>query len=216
MGLGNEILRKLIERLFERLPDGIYGIISVVAGGIGMVIAYIFFPGYNFVERMISDLGAGPGGLFFNIGLIMSGILGIPFAISLNSSIKSAPIDKRLKKCAFIIAILSCVSLSLIGVFPAIEGNTLSLAFHGLFASISWICGLLYCTLYSVVILKNSDYSKFYAYLGFFVAGIFLLTLLTWIPVIEWFMLATFNVWILTISIRKVYHSRKAQKTIEL
>ena len=207
----SEIFRKIAERMFQRLPDGVYGIISVVAGGVGMVLAYIFFPGYNFVERMISDLGAGPGGFFFNIGLIISGILGFPFVLSLNKSIKSAQINERLKKFSYIIAILACASLSLIGCFPAIESNILLLALHGLCASTSWICGFLFCTLFSAVIIKNSDYSKFCAYLGFFVAGVFLLTLLTWIPVIEWFMLVSFYLWILTMAIRRMYIRKMTQ-----
>jgi hypothetical membrane protein len=207
----SELFRKVIISKFERIPDGMYGIISVIAGGVGMILAYLFFPGYNFVERMISDLGAGPGGLFFNVGLITSGILGFPFVLSLNKSIKSAPIDERLKKTGFIIAILSCVSLSLIGCFPAIESNILLLALHGLCASTSWICGFLFCTLFSAVIIKNPDYSRFCAYLGFFVASIFLLTLITWIPVIEWFMLISFYLWVLAMAIHKMYINKMTQ-----
>jgi hypothetical membrane protein len=68
---------------FFNKKGGICGLISIIIGICGDILAIIYFPGYNLLNNMVSDLGIGPGGIFFILGLIFSGILAIPHYVAL-------------------------------------------------------------------------------------------------------------------------------------
>ena len=159
---------------------------------------------------MISDLGAGPGALFFNGGLILSGIIGLPFAIYINLSLKTEDsFIEFFRKISMVVAIVSCISLSLIGCFPAVLGNDLLLGLHGISTATYWLCCFYNCVAYSIFILKVPNYPKNYAIFGFFVSGTFLLVLLTWLPITEWIMTISFNIWIFVLTYQALYISRE-------
>ena len=61
------------DTLFFKNYGSIFGILSVSVGVIGDLIALYLFPGYSIFSNMISELGVGPGGIFFNIGVFFSG-----------------------------------------------------------------------------------------------------------------------------------------------
>ena len=68
-----------MDQLLKIIPGGVFGIISVVIVLSGDIISIVLFPGgYSFFENMISELGGGPYGIFFNLGLVISGIVSIP------------------------------------------------------------------------------------------------------------------------------------------
>ncbi len=45
-------------------------------------------PGYRVGEQWVSDLGVGEGAIYFNSGVIVAGILAIPFAVSLGAVLR--------------------------------------------------------------------------------------------------------------------------------
>jgi hypothetical membrane protein len=171
---------------FGVLPGGFYGLLSVIIGLTGDFIAMLLYPGYNLIDNEISDLGTGPGGLFFNVGVILAGILAIPYIIALGKVLLNESENDRLLNDAIKLAIMSCVALSLIGVFPAYIDNLPSLILHGIFAAISFFCGGGYLLIFGYYILKTEVISNFFAYYGFITAALFGLFLVTWLPIIEW------------------------------
>ncbi|MHA1505798.1 MAG: DUF998 domain-containing protein [Candidatus Asgardarchaeia archaeon] len=106
----NDLIRKL----------SIFGILLpiVAFGSIGLAI--YTHPWFSFTRNALSDLGAiwVPDNYIFNLGLIATGLMGIPFFFALFYYF-DGPIGK-LGSIVFFIAILSLIS---IGLFP--EGTSM-------------------------------------------------------------------------------------------
>ena len=68
-----------IEKLNTVIPVSIFGLFSIFSGILGDIIAFVMFPEYNFMEMAVSALCLGPGGIFFNLGNIFSGIFALVF-----------------------------------------------------------------------------------------------------------------------------------------
>lgn len=199
-----EKYNSFIEKLYRFARGSVYGILSVAIGLLFNTIALLLSPNYNFLLDMISELGVGPGGFFFNLGLVLAGILAIPFFIYFGRVFRSDNNYDTLEKSAVIISIISCISFSLIGCFPAIQNNVI-LFFHVIFALINWICEILYLTLFSILILKNSKFSKLQAFHGFIGIGVILFNLFTWWPITEWAVTFIITSWILVNAIYMFY-----------
>jgi len=183
----------------ERTKDSIeksgpvFGFLSVTIALSAYITSIILFPGgYNFLKNMISELGVGPYGIIFNLGLILSGIVAIPYYFALLKTFDEPDINPSLKKSAIFFSLFSVSTFIFIGVFPAIEGNFLIFFAHGTFALLAMTSGALYLISFSLLMLKDNKYTKLQAYHGFFVASTYLLFLLTWIPITEW--IATFAI----------------------
>ncbi len=176
----------LSNRLFSKVAGGIYGLISSVIAGLGDILSLQFFPNYSIVNDMVSELGITSGGIFFNFGLIISGLIGLAFYYSLSKVFLKE--NRLIRKCALISSYLSCITFSLIGVFPAYQEKELilSLYLHGTFAALSWITGSMYCFFFSILMMRNKFYTNYLAYYGFFCSALFIILLLTWIPILEW------------------------------
>ena len=198
--------RKFIDKLLNIAPGGIYGILSLIARISGDLLAYLLFPGYSIFDNMVSDLGVGPGGIFFSLGLIISGIVCIPFYIALARSLKSDEINEKMIKVGLIFFYISDITYILLGFFPSIENNYIIYATHGILAVISWLTGIVYLILFSKLMLKNHKYSKFPAYSGFCLVGFMILFLSTWLPIFEWLMTFAFIIWLIIISSYMIYH----------
>ena len=196
---------KLIDKILEVIPGGIFGLLSVVSIILGELLAFLLFPGYNIFDNMISDLGVGKGGVFFNLGLLISGILIIPYYVHLAKSFQGENINENLRKYALLAAVISCITYALLGVFPAIEENIIIFYTHGILATISIACGLGYLLLYSILMYKAQNYSKVQAYHGFLVAAIYATFLMFWIPVVEWVLNLAILTWIIANSVYILY-----------
>ena len=163
--------------------------------------SFLLFPGYNIFDNMVSELGIGPGGLFFNVGLVLSGIVAIPFIIRLGTVFLGENVNNYLRKSAMIIAVTSSVSLSLIGCFPATPENAIVFIIHGTFAFICWIGGLIYVTIFSIMMFQAPNISKSWAFFGFGVAATFVLFLFTGLPITEWIVVFAICLWAIVNSI---------------
>ncbi len=199
-------MRKCIDKLLNVKPGGIFGLLSVVFIVLGELIAFLLFPGYSIFKNMISELGAGPGGIFFNLSVIISGIIIIPYYIHLGKSFSGENIKENLRKFAILVAVISCITYSFLGVFPSIESEAIIYITHGILAAISISSGLGYLILYSILMLKAQNFSKIQAYHGFIVAGFYTFFLLTWIPMVEWVLNIAILSWITANSIYMLYH----------
>jgi len=198
--------RKFIDKLLNIAPGGIYGILSLIARISGDLLAYLFFPGYSIFDNLVSELGVGPGGIFFSLGLIISGIVCIPFYITLARSLKGDEINEKMIRMGLIFFYISDITYILVAFFPSVEDNYLIYTAHGILAVISWLTGIVYLITFSKLMLKNSNYSKLTAYSGFCLVGFLTVFLFTWIPILEWIMTFAFIVWLMIISRYMIYH----------
>jgi hypothetical protein len=194
-----EKLNKSSSAVFKFIPGPIFGLASVIIGLGGDALALLLTPYYN-LDLMVSKLGVGPGGIFFNIGTILSGLFTVPFYIYLEIVLKREEINSKVLEGALGSALISCLFFILIGFFPSNNSNLLILYLHGVFSLFSFLSGLSYFLLFSYLLFNSSQFMKFHAYIGFFQVAIIILFLFTWNPISEWLMTFGLIIWIMTIS----------------
>lgn len=196
-----------LDKLLKIIPGGVFGIISVITVLTGDIISIFLFPGgYSFFENMISELGRGPYGIIFNLGLILSGIISIPYYFSLYRSFEEVNTNIILRKSAITFSAISIISYIFVGVFPSIEENYIIFVTHGIFAFLAFLSGILYLITFSILMLIDSKWSKLRSYHGFIAAGSYLLILLTWLPITEWIATIAIISWIIGNSLFMLYH----------
>ena len=191
--------------VLKKTLGGFFGIISVIIRLTGDFTAIMFTPNYNMVDDLISDLGVGPGAIFFSLGLIISGIVSIPFYVSLKNIFRIEEINESLRKMAIVFSGISIITYILLGFFPSDPTNILIFILHGVFALISWVTGAGYLALYSYMSIKYKKSSKFQGYFGYCVVGTVILFIFTWVPVTEWIMTFAIMSWIIVISLSMIY-----------
>ena len=189
------VLKFKIQNVINKIPASVYAFFSIIVGLIGDLLAMILFPDFNF-SYMISALGAGPGGIFFNIGLILSGVFCLGFYPYLARVIKTNIEQKKLIMFAKVSAITSCIFYSLIGFFPAIVELEVIVTLHGLSVAICWITAAMYLIAFGFLFLRSSNFLKIHAVLSFVTAATFFIVLLTWNPITEWIMTFAIISWI--------------------
>ena len=212
-----EKLEQFIRRLNTYVPMRIFGLLSIMSGIIGDTIAYFMYPGYDFTKNAVSALCDGSGKYFFQTGIVFSGIFAFFWAIYLGYTFNSEEVGVKLQKFSIPLAIISCISFISLGMFCGT--NLIISLIHGTSALISWGSGFCYITIYNILILRDSNYSKYVAYFGFFVSLIFaflivmfflhlipaLRILIIFLPSLEWINTITVILWYFTISIYMVY-----------
>ena len=189
------------------ISGGVWGNLSITAGILGDIIALVLFPGYDFLKRSVSFLCKGPGGIYFQIGTILSGIFAVGFVLYVVRTFDDTNISKNIKKWALSFALISCVSFIILGVFCG--SNPIIALIHGVSAVVSWISGICYISLFSYLMMKDSKYSKFPAYIGFSVSSSLSLMILLFIlyyfpgiqgvvkllPLLEWYNTLALTFW---------------------
>ncbi len=208
----------LISKKLNRfIPGSIFGLLSITFGFLGDLIAYLMYPGYDFTKRTVSSLCMGPGGLFFQIGTVFSGIFAFFFVIYLGSTFKREEVSEKLRKSAVILAIISCVCFIFLGAFCG--SNPIIALIHGVFSIVSLQAGLFYITLFNILFLKDSKYPKSMAFFGFLVSFILLLLMILFylhllptlsflmiiLPSLEWINAIGMIFWYLIISLYMIY-----------
>lgn len=205
-------ISKSFDSLFNLIPGGIFGIVSMIIGLTGDLLAALFYPGgYSIFEHMISHLGTlwlNPGRVFFNLGVILCGLVGIPFDIYLGRVFKNEYGESNWIKVAVISNIASSIALIVVGISLSLSLVVEDLPFfiHGICAVICFLGAAIYCIIYSSIILKQDQkFPKYFAIFGFSVAGVEVIFIFTWQPFIEW--LANFSIitWIIIMSLFILY-----------
>lgn len=198
-------MEKLKEKVLKKTSGGFFGIVSVLIRLMGDFIAIIFTPKYNMVEDLISDLGLGPGAIYFSLGLIISGIVSIPFYISLRNIFRSEEINENLRKIAVVFSGISIITYILLAFFPSDPNNSLIFIMHGVIGLISWVTGAGYLALYSYMTIKYKESSRFLGYFGYCIVGTVILFIFTWVPITEWCMTIGIMSWIIVLSLSMIY-----------
>jgi len=196
-------IRENLTRLYNSVPGTIYGLIAFGISIFAHLIGLLLYPNYDMTTMTISQLSNGYGGLFYRIGLISTGIIAIPFCIYLSNSFKKKNRSILLIKYAKFSSLLYCISLIFIGYFWG--PNPLVSFIHGLFALVAWIDGLIFISLFSILMLKDIKFSKVMAYFGFGIAFTFLLHLLILSTITQWIMTLSVMVWVWTVSSFMIY-----------
>ena len=107
------------------------GLAGAVVFLVCWVAAIASTPGYKFGEQWVSDLGVGGGAAYFNAGVIIAGVLTVPFAASLVMVLRS----ERLLYVGGITLAAAGVALVGVGVFTENAGQmhwNVSVAFFSL------------------------------------------------------------------------------------
>jgi hypothetical membrane protein len=193
-----EKLKTYISKIYHIVPAPVYGLLSAFVGISGDIISILLFEGYS-LNHMISALGTGPGGIFFNLGTFLSGIFALLFYLYLIKAIGKDNDDPKKHRVGSVFAIISCIFFALVGVFPT-STNTIIFVLHGTFALICWLSAIVYLSIFSILIYKNKNFSSFFTYLALITAVTIIVFLLTWIPIIEWIMASAVSIWITLIS----------------
>ena len=212
-------LKLLNDKFSLKISTGVFGLLSIIFSIIGDLIAYLMYPGYDPLRRAVSSLCLGPGWLFFQSGTVLSGLFALLFLVYLVRTFDIDEVNANIRKFAKIMAIVSCVSFIMLGVFC---GSNLIIAYiHGISAMISWFSGLLYIILYNLFFIRSSNYSKFLGYFGFvptftlslmlvfFLLHLFpaLRFLMFILPSLEWLNTLSLSLWYVVVSIY-VIHKR--------
>jgi hypothetical protein len=196
---------------------GYYGLISIFFGCLGDLIAFLMYPGYNITKSAVSTLCKGPGGVFFQLGTVLSGIFAIPFVIYLSKSFNETEVSDKFRRAILYIALISCIAFIGLGVFCG--SNLIISLIHGGFAVISWISGIIYITGFNILMYKDSQFSKYIAYFGFcaslilfsmiflFILHFFpaLRFLMIILPSLEWINTFSLIIWFLIISTYMIF-----------
>jgi len=212
-----EKLDNFLEKLNKVIPGRLFGLFSITAGILGDIIAIIMYPGYNFLRMTVSALCEGPGGVFFNIGNIISGIFALLFVNSLVRTFDEEQINSKLKKTAIICANISCTCFIILGIFCST--NSIVVQIHGISAITSWGFGFCYITFYNILILKDPKYTKNLAFFGLivsFILGLLMVFfflhllpvlrfLIVILPTLEWISTILVILWYLIISTYMIY-----------
>jgi len=200
---------------------GLYGLISILFGFMGDLISFLLYPGYNFTKSAVSTLCKGPGGLFFQLGTVFSGIFAIPFVFALSKSFKEDEVSEKLRKAILYVAVVSCIAFIGLGIFCG--SNQVISLIHGTFAVISWISGIIYVTGFNILMHKDSQFSNYLAYFGYcvsFILGsmIFLFILhffpalrfiMIILPSLEWINTFSLIIWFIVISAYMIQKNKR-------
>lgn len=203
------MLEKNLDKIYDLIPGGIFGLLSVIFGLVGDILSIILYPGYDFTKNMASDLGVGPGAIIFNVSLILSGASAIIFYLYFGRVLKrNDPNKDELVNIAIFFVILSSFFMIMIGFFPASLENEIILIIHSLSALFSWLTGIFYSIIFSYLILTNSRFSNYLAFFSIAAALAFSSLLIAiaipWaviiVPSMEWTMIFIIIVYVMVLA----------------
>ncbi len=200
-----EKLKINILQILNLIPRPFYGLLSAFVGIAGDFIAILLFPNFN-ISYMISDLGTGPGAIFFNIGAFLSGVFALLIYLHIVKIFENENINHpKIIKIGKVFAINSCVFFALIGVIPSVRSNIILFVFHGAVALISLISGIIYLSAFSYLFFKSEKFSGLVGYLPLMTVSCIIPFLFSWHPITEWIMTIGITFWIVAISIYMLY-----------
>jgi hypothetical protein len=201
-----EKLKTHILNTYNLIPAPIYGLLSAFAGITGDIISISLFPNFD-LSYMISDLGTGPGAIFFNFGTILSGVFALLTYLYIAEILKNENLNHpNVLKIGKVFAVNSCFFFALIGVVPSVRSNIVLFAVHGGVALISLLSGVIYLSCFSYLFFKSKKFSGLVGYLPLIAVACIAPFLFSWHPITEWIMTVGITFWIVAISIYMLYH----------
>jgi len=201
-----EKLKTFILKILNFIPHPYFGLLSAFAGIGGDIIAISLFPDFD-LGYMISDLGTGPGAIYFNIGTFLSGVFALLTYLHIVEILKNENINHpKVLKIGKVFAINSCVFFALIGVIPSVRSNIILFVVHGAIALISLLSGVIYLSSFSYLFFKSEKFSGLVGYLPLIAVSCIVPFLFSWHPITEWIMTFGITFWVVAISIYMLYH----------
>ncbi len=174
---------------FLAQKSDLLAIATAIAGTITIVFCSIYYyamdPSFSFTSHWISHLGAGPtarpnaSSVVFTIGLIITGILALPFLYHLYSILKpELTKHKALITSAYLFSIVSIAGLFINAIWNM--GDNPELHVSG--SSIFFFGGLFMILLFALAFLLNNKYSKVQGWISLIVASTFFAFLISYLP----------------------------------
>ena len=164
------------DKFFKLFPGYIFGLLGFTVGTLGLIIALLTSPEYIIWKYSISVLGHATGGIFLRIGLVISGLISLPYFIYLGRAVKDEHVNDLLRKIGTGIGIFCSICVSLAGIFSGV--NEFISMLHGFFALSSWLGNIAIFIIFSFIMSKNPKFSKYPVYVGYIAAGILILYLI--------------------------------------
>ncbi|MFX0000150.1 MAG: hypothetical protein ACFE9Q_00735 [Candidatus Hodarchaeota archaeon] len=171
-----EKINEFFDKLFKLIPGYLFGFVAFTVGFLGDSLALLTTPEYIWWRQSISILGDLSGGIFLRTGLIISGLMAIPFFIYLGRAVKDDNVNEVLRKIAIIFSIFSSICVALTGTFSGVNEFIKSL--HGFFALCSWLGNTAVFILFSLAMSKNIKFSKYPVRIGYIIGGILIVYLI--------------------------------------
>ena len=199
-------LKTPILKILNFIPRPFYGLLSAAVGIAGDIIALSLFPDFN-LSYMISDLGTGPGAIYFNIGTFLSGLFALMAYLHIIEILENEKSDHpRVFRIGKAFAINSCLFFALIGVVPSVRSNIILFTIHGGIALISLVSGVIYLSSFSYLFFKSEKFKECVGYIPLIAVISIIPFLFSWHPITEWIMTVGVTFWIVAISIYMIYH----------
>lgn len=193
-------MRKIFDKLLKIAPGAYYGILSAILRFSGDFLAFLYYPGYDITKYMISDLGTGPGAIFFSLGIILSGIACVPFYVAIVRALENDGIYEKTRRSSLIVFYMADTAYIMIGIFPSDRANYLIFLTHGIFALIWILTTITYLFLFCFLMLNNNSFTKMPVFFNLLLIGFLFLFLFTWVPIFEWMLSLIFFIWYAFIS----------------
>jgi len=156
--------------------------------------AIVLYPDYNQETQYLSALGVKePSAMLFNLGLIIGGLLSIPFFLYLKNFLE------KTKTTVTVIFLASSITMIGIGVFPLGE------ELHTPIAFLFFLLILIGVFLVSKIIFSIKNSPKKLAYIGFGFVTIELISgLLTFRPIHQKITVLAYCIWLTAIAIHVI------------
>jgi len=181
----------------------LFGLLSFGISLFTHLLGVLLYPNYDMTNMAISFLGDGYGGMIYRLGLIITGIISIPFCFYMGKVFNNDNSIEPVRKIALIGSIIYCICLIFVGYFW--RGNYVESFIHSLCAFLCWVDGLIFISLFSILMLKDEKFPKSIAYFGFIIAGTFLLHLSVLSSITQWIMTLSIMLWVWIVSSYMLY-----------
>ncbi len=182
------VAKERINTILEKNAD-FFAIGTAIVGAVTIVFCSIFYyaldSSFSFTSHWISHLGAGPtatpnaSSVVFTIGLVITGILALPFLYYLYSVLKpELTKHKVLITSAYLTSLVSIGGLFINAIWNMKDNPDL----HVTGSSIFFFGGLFMILLFALAFLLNDKFSKVQGWISLMVAGTFFAFLISYLP----------------------------------
>ena len=200
--LSSERLKHIVDAHLSKL-ECFFGLAGVTFAITFITLAAVLTPGYNPLFNTVSSLGNGNAKTLFSIGLVTSGSLTIPFIVYLEKTLLG--INEFVRRIATGVAVVSSVSVALVGILPDPDFPDPFLVFHGIVAIYAFLGSVATICLYTYLMMRSKEYKIYHIIIGFATAlDILLLAITFFNPFIEWVLTINIMLWIMLTSIKLI------------
>ncbi|HEY0090480.1 MAG TPA: DUF998 domain-containing protein [Candidatus Lokiarchaeia archaeon] len=113
-----------IEIFLNKIKSKYFGILGILFCQIAIMIAYLKYitidPTFSLFTNFGSDLGIGPNGsdIIFRIGMVFTGIIYIPYILTIILFLKKKSKDQKFINLISILLFIQIIGVSISGLFP--------------------------------------------------------------------------------------------------